>query len=203
MAAERVVQTLSADVRVVEHGWQRRCRWCARTWASFYRAAEALSLGLVDHTRYPSTAWPRNDTTFVVDGSRAWDSGPVACPSDAEPGCAPPTPRVRATVGREPFASDLPAPVDLVVPARSFSVAGPTPALADKHIDGRTAVGVRTTAAQVDPLLSGLGRAGTGATSTCLDRVDMWLDKASLVPLLVDVYAASGPDHRAWAAARG
>jgi hypothetical protein len=203
LSAQTRVDTLSADVKVLERGWQRSVPLRAYTGHLRYRAPEALALDLTDHSRYPSAAWARNNITLVVDSSRAWDRGPVPCPPGAEPACAPPTPRLRATIGREPFAADVPAPLDLVVPARSFSVAGPTPSLGDRTIDGRAAVGVRTTAAQIDPLLSGLRRAGNWREVYPADRVDMWLDKGSLVPLLVDVYAAGGEDHRAWAAARG
>lgn len=203
LSAQTRVDSLSADVSVVEHGWQRAVPVRTYTGTLRYRAPETVALRLTDHTRYPSSAWPRNTVAFVVDGAHAWDSGPVPCPPGAEPGCAPAEPRVRATEGREPFAADLPAPLDLVVPVRSFAVTGSAPALADRHVDGRAAMGVRTTAAQVEPLLSGLRRAGNWRDLYPSDRVDLWLDKASLVPLLVEVYAAGGADHRAWAAGRG
>jgi len=203
LSAQTRVDALSADVSVVERGWQRAVPVRTYTGTLRFRAPEAVALHLTDHTRYPSSAWPHNTVTFVVNGAQAWDSGPVPCPPGAEPACAPLEPRVRATDGREPFAADLPAPLDLVVPVRSFAVTGSAPALADRRVGGRAAIGVRTTAAQIDPLLAGLRRAGNWRDFYPSDRVDLWLDKTSLVPLLVNVYAAGGPDHRAWAAGRG
>ena len=203
LSAQTRVDSLAADVHVVERGWQRQVP--VRTYAGTlrYRAPESVALRLTDHTRYPSSAWPANTTAFVVDGSRAWDSGPVACPPGSEPACAPVAPRVRVTEGREPFAADLPAPLDLIVPVRSFAVNGSAPGLADTHVDGRKAIGVRTTVAQIDPLLAGLRRAGNWRDFYPADRADLWLDASSLVPLRVEIFAAGGADHRAWAAARG
>jgi len=203
LRAQTRVDSLTADVHVVERGWQRQVPVRTYDGTLRYRAPESVALHLIDRTRYPSRAWPVNTTTFVVDGSRAWDRGPVPCPPGSEPACAPTEPRVRVTEGREPFAADLPAPLDLIVPVRSFAVTGSAPGLADTRVDGRKAIGVRTTAAQIDPLLAGLRRAGNWRDFYPADRADLWLDASSLVPLRVEIYAAGGPDHRAWAAARG
>lgn len=101
----------------------------------------------------------------------------------------------------EPFAGDAPVPLDLVLPVAGFTGAAGPQSLGAGTFDGREAVGVRVTAAQVDALLDGL-RTGGDVEVHPTDDVDLWLDREHLVPLAVTVRAASGPDRARWAAAR-
>ena len=102
----------------------------------------------------------------------------------------------------EPFAGDAPVALDLVLPVAGFTgAAGPT-SLGSRTFDGRPAIGVRVTAAQVDALLTGL-QLGAESAVHPTDPVDLWLDRDHLVPLAVVVRAAAGPDRARWAAARG
>src|SRR5215216_416133 len=205
VAAQRTVRSLAADVSLVERGWhpsvpERRFGGRLR-----YRAPEQLALTLTDRTLYPSAAWRRGDLSLVVSGDRWWTSGQRACPAEALPGCAPPTPRVRLVERREPFAEATPVPLDLVTPVRSFTPTGAGTPLGTRRVAGRAAVGVAVPAAQAAPLLAGLAPAGAGGLRALYpaDRVELWLDEAALVPLAVAVTAAPGDERRAWAAAHG
>ena len=125
VAAQQALRSLAADVSLVERGWhpsvpERRFGGRLR-----YRAPEQLALTLTDRTAYPSAAWRRGDLSLVVSGDRWWTSGQRACPAEALPGCAPPTPQVRLVERREPFAEATPVPLDLVTPVRSFTPTGP------------------------------------------------------------------------------
>jgi anti-sigma factor RsiW len=205
VAAQRELRSLAADVSLVERGWhpsvpERRFAGRLR-----YRAPEHLALQLADRTAYPSAAWRRGDLALVVTGDRWWTRGQRACPVEALPGCAPPAPLVRLVERREPFADATPVPLDLVTPVRSFTPAGAGASLGNRRVAGRAAAGVATTAAQAAPLLAGLTPVGAGNLRSLhpSDRVELWLDEASLVPLSLRVTAAPGEERRAWAAAHG
>jgi hypothetical protein len=198
------LESLSASVRIIERGWHPRVP--ERTFAGelVYRAPESVSLRLQDHTKYPTGPWKPNDTAFVVDGGRLWTSGPAGCPVEAQPECTPTQARVQVIGGREPFAPDAPAPLDLVLPAGAFAVGRTAPVVpGDASVDGRPAVRVLATVAQVDPLLAGLRRAGNWRELHPSDPVELWLDRDALVPLRAVVRAGSGRERQRWAAVRG
>lgn len=110
---------------------------------------------------------------------------------------------VLAKAGLEPFSSDGPVPLDLVLPASGFVGADPPAVLGTRAFGSRTAVGVQVPAAQVNALLAGLRPGGDGREVHPTDVVDLWLDERHLVPLGVVVRAADGPDRARWAARRG
>ena len=205
VAAQRTVTSLAADVTLVERGWHPSVPERRFTGRLRYRAPEHLALELTDRTVYPSAAWPRGDLGLVVTGDRWWTRSQRACPPEALPGCAPATPRVRLVERREPFADATPVPLDLVTPVRSFTPASAGVPIGTRRVAGRPATGVATTAAQVAPLLSGLSLAGTGNLRSLhpSDRAELWLDTQRLVPLALRVTAASTPERRSWADARG
>ena len=205
VAAQRTLTSLAADVSLVERGWHPSVPERRFTGRLRYRAPEHLALELTDQTAYPSPDWPRGDLGLVVTGDRWWTTGQRACPAEALPGCAPPTPRVRLVERREPFADATPVPLDLVTPVRSFTPAGAGASLGARRVAGRAATGVAATAAQAAPLLAGLAPAGAGNLRSLhpADRVELWLDDAALVPLALRVTAAPTGERRAWAASHG
>lgn len=105
-------------------------------------------------------------------------------------------------VGVEPFADDG-AVLDIVLPASAFTLGAEPPYLGERTIDGRDALGVRVTAAQVDALLGALRAVAVGRDVHPTDDVELWLDREHLVPLAVVVRVAAGPDRARWSAARG
>lgn len=203
VAAQTRLRTLSATVTVVERGWHPRVPLRRYSGRLRYGAPESLALNLRDATDYPGDKWLPNDVTVVAGGDRSWTRGPVSCPSALQPACAPARPRVDAVRGREPFAEAAPVPLDLVLPVRSFTLAANPPLLGSRRIDGRTAVGLRTTVAQVQPLLDGLRQAGNWRELYPADPVELWLDDAALVPLTLRVRPAADADRDWWAARHG
>jgi Putative zinc-finger len=203
LAAQRRVDSLTAQVRVTERDWNPDVP--IRTYMGHiaYRAPESIAIELVDGTRYPSKAWKPNNVTTVVNQGADWRSGPAACPRESQPSCTPAVPRVLGTADREPFPDAAPAPLDLVVPVRSLAGGGEQVILGSRAIAGRSAVGVQVTAAHVEPLLSGLVQTGNWREVYPSDRVELWLDRESFVPLDVKVFPARSAERDRWAAHRG
>jgi hypothetical protein len=203
LSAQTRLDSLVAQLRVTERGWHPDVPVRTYTGRIAYQAPESIAIDLVDGTPYPSTAWKPNNVTTVVSQSSDWRSGPAACPRESQPSCTPPAPRVLGTADREPFPDDTPAPLDLVVPVRSLAGGGDQTLLGRRRIAGRSAIGVNVTAAQVEPLLSGLVQTGNWRELYPSDRVELWLDRESFVPLDVKVFLARSVERDRWAAHRG
>jgi hypothetical protein len=202
LRAQRSVETMRAQITVVEHNWHPAVSTRQFEGAVVFRSPESLAVHLTDVTRYPSDAWVRNDVDVVVDGRFSWERGVGACPRETLPGCTPPA-RARGVTGREPFPERAPAPLDLVVPVRSFVPGATVESLGTRDIGGRRALGVRVTVAQIRPLLDGLLAVGNWRPLHPTDEVDLWLDDDALVPLALDIRAADTDERREWAARRG
>jgi hypothetical protein len=203
LRAQRAIDSLRADVTVVERGWHPDVPVRRLEGTLAYRAPESLALHLRDLTEYPSDEWVRADVDLVVAADRSWERAVVRCPRDAMPGCTPRAPRTRALVGREPFPDLAPAPLDLVVPVQSFARSGGVDDLGARTIDGRRAVGVRVTVAQIAPLLRGVRELGNGRPLHATDVAEVWVDRDAMVPLAVDVRPAPTAERAEWAASRG
>jgi len=203
LAAQRDVHSLIAQVEVVERGWHDAVS--VRTYAGdlAYRAPESLALTLDDQTAYPSISWVPNDVAVVVADDESWNSGPAGCPRELLPSCTPAAPRTRAVEAREPFPDAATAPLDLIVPVGSFAGSADTPVLATGERSGRPGQLVEVTAAQADPMLAVLRQAGNWRAVHPADRVRLWLDDETLVPLEVAVYPSSDADRAEWAARLG
>jgi hypothetical protein len=201
--AQTEAGAVSATVHITERGWhpevpERRFEGPLR-----YLAPESLSLELVDQTRYPSGAWPANDVVLAVHEDTWEATGLRDCPVVVQPGCLSPEPEVRAVKDREPFSAATPVPLDLITPVQSFLLSGMPVTLADRQIDGRDTLGVQVTAAQVEPLLSGLRPAGNLRQVHPGDLVELRLDEQTLLPLAVTVRAAEGALRQQWADRHG
>jgi hypothetical protein len=204
LRAQARLQSLSADVQVVERGWHPDVPVRTYTGSLAYRAPESFALRLADRTDYPSRQWRANDASVVVDGDMAWTSGPAGCPPEGLPTCTPGVPRQRALIEREPFSADGPAPLDLVLPARSFAIGRTARVLPGSHrAAGRDATVVVTTVAQLQPLVAVFGQAGNFRDVRATDPAELWLDRDSLVPLRLIVTAGAGPDRERWAGLHG
>ncbi|MBW3661682.1 MAG: zf-HC2 domain-containing protein [Actinobacteria bacterium] len=202
LAAQAGVESLTAEVEIVEHGWHPEVPVRRAEGSLVYRAPETLVLVLEDRTEYPSKQWRSNDTALVVDDDRAWQRGTPRCPSSAQPGCSL-GPRTVAWERREPFAAPVPSALDLVVPVTSFAPDGPVEDLGTRRIGSRDTVGVAVPAAQVAPVLDTLTSAGNWRAFHPSDRAEVWLDERWMVPLDVVVTAGSGDERERWAAAHG
>ncbi|MGH9117929.1 MAG: hypothetical protein ACRD0A_08640, partial [Acidimicrobiales bacterium] len=159
-----------------------------------YRAPESLAITLVDDDGARAV--------LAVDGSTWWTAGPRRCTPPSVARCATIT-TTRVIVDREPFAFAAATPLDVVAPVASFALSGPPTDLGRRRLEGRDAVGVRVTAAQVAPLLAGFDPTGALRQLHPSDPADVWLDAEHLVPLAVVVRAGGSDDRSRWAAARG
>lgn len=169
-----------------------------------YRAPETLGLS-VRETTAGRPDLERASGELIVDGDRWWEAttrqcspaaGVARCPDDARTWS-------RSVVGREPFSTAAPVPVDLVSPVGSFALAADPPPLGQRDLAGHRALGVAVTAAQVAPILDGLSAAVELRPVHPTDPVELWLDAEHLVPLALVVRAADDPERARWAAATG
>lgn len=199
--AQRTVAALSADLDIVERGWHPEVDERRYRGHLVYEAPERLLVRLDDVTPYPP-GWRGNDVVLAVDEQVAWWTGRAGCPPALLPECAPEEPRTTVVDEREPF-TDGAVPTDIVVPARSFAGAAEPPDLGTRRIEGREAIGVEVTAAQLDPLLTALVHAGDWRQWHPSDRVELWLDAEHFVPLHIAVLPADGTDRERWAATHG
>ena len=203
LAAQLRVDALDATITIVERGWTDAVPERTYSGRIDYRAPESLTITLDDTTRYPSSSWRPNDIRTVVDRDQAWRTGLAACPREAQPGCTPAPLRALGAIEREPFPDAAPAPLDLVVPVGSFAGGGASASLGERTIDGHDAVGVEVTVAQVAPMLDGIIGNGNWRELHSTDRVRLWLERSSLVPLRFDVFPARSAERERWAAHRG
>jgi hypothetical protein len=208
--AQTAVQSLTADIEVVEFG--RPDRDGTRQFAGrlVYGGPEDLRLTLTETSRSRDRARGGGapgdgDVQLRVDGDR-WllDSVRGCMPAPGRAACPDGAARVvQAVTGRAPFSEAAPVPLELVAPVESFAFAPDPPSLGERDIAGHRAVGVRATAAQLARFLEQLSPAGDLRAVHPTDPVEMWLDRDDLVPLALDVYAAEGPERERWAATQG
>jgi Putative zinc-finger len=211
LSAQLRVDALDANVEITERGWTPEVP--VRTYQGnlVYRAPESLAITLEDTSSYPSKAWQPNDVTTIIDRDQAWRGGLSSCPRESQPTCTPDQLRILGTTDREPFPDASPAPLDLfvatpldlVVPVGSFAGGGKSVTLGERAIDGHEAIGVEVTVAQVAPLLDGILANGNWREVNSTDRVELWLDRQSLVPLQLEIVPAKSLERERWAAHRG
>lgn len=201
LSAQRDLHRLDATVTLVEQGAHpdlpiRRYQGTLR-----YRAPERLWLALQDVSARPQ-AWPANDLELIIQNGSVSQSGLRGCPVTAQPGCLG-TARTRAAIGLAPFAEDVQAPLDLVIPTGGFLADAELtdPAVAWREDDGL--VGVQTTVAQVRPLLDVLTGVGAVRQVHSSDTVRLSLDGETLSLVGLWVRAGSGDGRANWAAANG
>jgi hypothetical protein len=200
--AQAGLRSLSARLEVVERGWHDRVPTRSYEGSLRYQAPESLSVHLSDVSAYPSDTWVRNDIDLVIEDGSWWNSGPPACPGEAQPSCTPEL-QVQAIVNREPFPEAAPIPLDLVVPVDSFALAEQPPVLGLRAVAGRPAVGIVTTAAQVDPILEELFAGGNWRRLHPTDRAEVWLDREAVVPLSIQIFPAPSEERDDWAERHG
>lgn len=201
LSAQRDLDELDAAVTLVEQGAHpqvpvRRYQGTLR-----YRAPEELSLVLKDVSARPRR-WPANDFELVIDDGAVWQSGLNDCPVADQPRCLG-QPDTQAAVGLAPFAPDVQAPLDLVIPTGGFvaDAAIADPAVVWREQDG--VVVVDATVAQVQPLVEAVTGVGAVRQVHSSDPVRLRLDGQTLSLLGLSVRAGSGDGRANWAAANG
>lgn len=203
VAAQSLVDSLQADLRVVERGRHPHVPERVYTGRLSYRSPESLAIHLQDETDYPSSEWTPNHVSHVIDEDTDWSRAVASCPTEALPECTPTEPRVAASRNREPFPTRSISALDVVVPVGGF-VRADTPTLVGfGSRDDREAIGVRITAAQLAGLIEALTGRGNWREVHPTDPVELWLDIETLVPLAFSVYPADSPERELWAIRRG
>lgn len=201
LAAQAALSGLDASLAIEEHGWHRDVPVRHYDAELRYRAPETLVLTIDDRTSYPGPAWRPNDRRLVVSPEAVWSEARPACPVEHLPACLPSSPRVTGVADPMPFTETV--ALDLVVPVDSLALGGDLDPIGTRRIAGRPATGVATTAAQVRPLLDAVMGTGTWREIHPSDRVELWLDDVTFVPLDVVVRAVDDRFRADWAARRG
>lgn len=157
----------------------------------WFEAPERFRLDVVDHTAYPMKTTP-TDLRLVVDGATWYASGPAPCPTATCPF------RESAVRNRLPFSTAAPIPTDLVLPISTLADADRVAVLGRGTVLGRPAVRVEVPFERARPLFPFLSIGGEWRPFFPNDRVRIWLDERSWLPLRWDVYPATGAERDAW-----
>jgi hypothetical protein len=198
-AAASRVQDYSASFAVTEYHFSPQIPVRRFSVDVAFSAPEQLRLDVVDHTIYPNPSWTPNDLSLVANGSRWSSVGPGTCAS-AEVTC-PLTDTV--VKDRSPFSSTSPLPTDLVVPVSTLGQAEGLTALERGLVAGRPAVRVELSYARAAPLFPYLRMGGDWRPYFPEDRVVLWLDARTYLPLRYSVFPSADPLRRVWERANG
>jgi hypothetical protein len=168
-----------------------------------FRAPERFLATVRDTTRYPSTAWPRNDLTLVTNG-RTWRAvGPDPCPAAAATACPGSSPAVHTVTGRPPFDAQTALPTDVIVPMTVLAAQDRVRVVRPDVVADRSAVEVALPYQDARPLFTYLQFLGSWRSFYAQDRVALWLDRRTWFPLRYQVFPAPGPERALWAAQMG
>ncbi|HEX2052013.1 MAG TPA: zf-HC2 domain-containing protein [Actinomycetota bacterium] len=211
--AARDLSAYRADLAIVERGWHPRVDERTFSAAVWYEAPERFRLEVDDTTAYPDARWPRADVTVIAAAGRRWTSAPSRCPARALPGCVVASsgsvrtvPAVRHVVAlsrRAPFDGSTVVPTDIAVPVETISGAARLDVSGGSTLLGRPTHHVALAYADALPLVAALDPAQSWRPFHPLDRVDLWVDRTTFVPLRFRVVAARAPDRAAWARLHG
>jgi hypothetical protein len=161
-----------------------------------FRSPQRFRLAIEDRTAYPSRSWTPTNLLYVEDVARTYVSGPSGCPGDLPPDVCP---RTRVTVTRvSEYSAAAPLPADLVVPVATFGSARGIAVLGRDRIDGRDAIRLRLSFERAAPLFPFLRIGGTWRPFFDRDRVELWLDAATWLPLRTTVFPSASAERRAW-----
>ena len=195
------VDALDAGLLIVERGWHPDVPERVYVGSLAYTAPEDLQISLVDTTRYPGPQWEPNDVLLqVADGDYLLVAS-SRCPLAALPGCLE-APVATAVTGRRPFAEGVPAAQEVVGPGRILTRWGGVEVLAAPLLEGRPTIQIETTVAGSD-LVRALTDRGAWREFHPTDRVLMWLDEETLVPVRTEVFATRSPERDLWELRRG
>jgi anti-sigma factor RsiW len=164
-----------------------------------FRAPERFRAVVTDATNYPAGTWPRNDLALAVDGRRWMLRGPVTCPRQGLPLCAPGGVSVQRVTGREPFDGDAPLPTDIVLPVGTLSGTDRVDVVGTGEVLGREVVVVELAYRDATPLFGYLQAAGLWRPLFPQDRVLVSLDAENWFPLGYEVRAAASRERDGWA----
>ena len=161
-----------------------------------FLSPQRFRLEVDDRTHYPSRSWTPTDLLSVEDGTASFTSGPSGCPGDLPAGVCP---RTRATVTRiSEYSAAAPLAADLVLPVATFGSPRGFQVLDRERIDGHDAVRVRLSFERAAPMFPFLRIGGTWRPFFDRDRVLLWLDAGSWLPVRMVVYPSRSQERREW-----
>jgi hypothetical protein len=161
-----------------------------------FLSPQRFRLEVDDRTHYPSSSWTPTDLLFIEDVTTSFTSGPSGCPGDLPEGVCP---RTRATTTRlSEYSAAAPVPADLVLPIATFGSSRGFQVLDRDRIDGRDAVRVGLSFERAAPMFPFLRIGGTWRPFFDRDRVLLWLDAGSWLPLRMAVYPSRSQERREW-----
>ena len=195
------VESLGAEVLVVERGWHPLVEERVYVGSVAYTAPEEIEISLVDTTSYPGAEWLPNDLLVRYADGEFLSVASAPCPVAALPGClSPPT---AAGVGDlRPFDDGVISPLSIVGPGRILNRWGGVEVIGAPSLGDRPTIQIESTVAAAEQVQA-LTELGTWRELHPSDRVVMWLDEETLLPLRTEVYAASSPERELWALRRG
>jgi hypothetical protein len=161
-----------------------------------FRSPQRFRLQVRDRTEYPSASWTPTDLLFIEDVTATFTSGPSGCPGDLPVGVCP---RTRATVTHlSEFSAAAPLPADLVLPVATFGSSEGFRVLGAERVGDRDAIHVRLSFERAAPMFPFLRIGGTWRPFFDRDRVQLWLDADSWLPLRMLVYPSRSEERREW-----
>lgn len=190
-----------ADVLIVERGWHSEVPERVYVGSLAYEAPEALEISLVDTTSYPDQQWIPNDLLVQAAEGDHLVVASSRCPLAALPACQM-SPIISAVTGRRPFAEGHAVGQGVVGPGRILTRWAGVEVLGAPVLGDRPTIQIETTVASSD-LVRTLTENGAWRELHPTDRVLMWLDQASLVPLRLEVFATTSPERDLWELRRG
>ena len=192
---------LSANLRVVERGWHPAVGERHYRGELTYSAPESLAISLIDETVYPDSQWQANNLDLrFVDGDFFLRST-LSCPVSALPACQP-EPIVRAIADLKPFDETVLTPLEIIGPSRSLTWWSGISVLGETELAGRSVIQVETTVSGSD-ILTAIIEHGGWREMHPTDRALIWLDRETLAPLRIEVFAVRSPERRLWAGRHG
>jgi outer membrane lipoprotein-sorting protein len=161
-----------------------------------FRSPQRFRLEVDDRTDYPSSSWTPTDLLFIGDVTTTFTSGPSGCPGDLPEDVCP---RTRATTARlSEYSAAAPLPADLVLPVATFGSTRGLQVLDRERFDGRDAVLLRLSFERAAPMFPFLRIGGTWRPFFDRDKVLLWLDAGSWLPLRMAVYPSRSGERRGW-----
>ena len=161
-----------------------------------FRSPQRFRLEVDDRTDYPSSSWTPTDLLFIGDVTTTFTSGPSGCPGDLPEDVCP---RTRATTARlSEYSAAAPLPADLVLPVATFGSTRGFQVLDRERFDGRDAVLLRLSFERAAPMFPFLRIGGTWRPFFDRDKVLLWLDAGSWLPLRMAVYPSHSGERRGW-----
>jgi len=191
---------LEAQLVVVERGWHPGVAERVYGGNLTYSAPEQLAIDLADTTQYPDDRWIPNDVLVEISDGDTRSVASAPCPMEGLPGCLEPPIEV-SRQNLRPFDESVLAPLQ-IVGSTSFARWGGLEVIANPILDGTATIQVETTIAGAD-LVTAVTDRGAWREFHPTDRVVMWLDEDLLVPIRVEVFAASSPERQLWEVRHG